>query len=88
MLRFVDRGSWVVGVTVVRDPSGDLGCGHSSLTFLELLLGVLGLVVLLLLLLFLFLGLRLLLGLLGLVVGAGLRLGLVLAVLGGCFLCL
>lgn len=78
-------------MAVVRDVSGDLGCGRPSLTFLELLLGVLGLIVVflfLLFLLFLGLGLGLLLSLLRLVFGARLLLGFVLAVLGGCFLCL
>lgn len=75
-------------MTVVCGLSGDLGCGCPSLTFLELLLGVLGLVVIFLFLFLLLLGFGLLLSVLGLVVGAGLLLGLVLAVLCGCFLCL
>lgn len=77
-----------MGVAVVRDVSGDLGCGRSSLTFLELLLGVLGLIVVFIFFLLLFLGLGFLLSLLRLVLGAGLLLGFVLGVLGGCFLCL
>ena len=80
--------SWDVGVTVVRNLSGDLGCGWPSLTFLEPILGVHRLIILFLFLFLLLLGLGLLLSVLRLVIGAGLLLGLVLAVLGGCFLCL